>query len=79
MQTIDPAETLDVPAASKKLYIHPNTLMKLIQSGEIPAAKFGRAYVMLGKDVMAYAAREIIKQTNQRMGLPELRSKRACS
>lgn len=71
--------TLDIPAASKLLCVHPNTFMKLIQSGDIPAAKIGRAYVMMEKDVLDYATKQIIKQTNERMGLPELRSKRACS
>lgn len=71
--------TLDISAASKLLCVHPNTFMKLIQSGDIPAAKIGRAYVMMEKDVLDYATKQIIKQTNERMGLPELRGKRTCS
>ena len=60
--------TLDIHSASKLLCVHPNTLAKLIHSGDIPAARIGRAYVMLEHDVMEYATNEIVKQTAQRMG-----------
>lgn len=58
--------TLSVPEASDLLNVHPNTVFKLIDSGELPAAKIGRAYVMLYKDVMDYVERLVIRQTSER-------------
>ena len=67
--------TLDIHSASKLLCVHPNTLAKLIHTGAIPAARIGRAYVMLEHDVMEYATNEIVKQTAQRMGVTLRRGK----
>jgi excisionase family DNA binding protein len=61
-------QTIDIIAASKLLCVHPNTLAKLIHSGAIPAARIGRAYVMLERDVLDYATAQIVQQTAQRMG-----------
>lgn len=59
--------TLNVHEAAQTLKVHENTILKLIESGAIPAAKIGRAYVMLTKDVMAYAETMIVQQTAARM------------
>jgi excisionase family DNA binding protein len=67
--------TLNVPAAAERLCVHPNTVFKLIESCAIPAAKVGRAYVMLEKDVMAYLENQVVKQTAERMRSPQLRDK----
>jgi len=42
-------------------------MMKLIASGAIPAAKIGRAWVMLEADVMRYIEQQVIHQTAERM------------
>lgn len=42
----------------------------LISSGAIPAARVGRAYVMLTTDVMNYVEGVIIRQTAERMRRP---------
>jgi excisionase family DNA binding protein len=60
--------TLTVPEAADLMNVHPNTVFKLIESGAIPAAKIGRAYVILTKDAMAYIEQLIVKQTNDRLG-----------
>ena len=60
--------TLDVPGAGAMMNIHPETVLLLIGKGELPAAKVGRAYVLLTKDVLAYVERLIIQQTAARMG-----------
>ena len=39
----------------------------MIQRGEIPAAKIGRAWVMLTRDVVAYAEKLILDQTAERL------------
>jgi len=60
--------TLSVPEASDMLNVHPNTVFKLIEAGALPAAKIGRAYVLLTKDVMQYLENLIIRQTAERVG-----------
>jgi excisionase family DNA binding protein len=60
--------TLTVPEAADLMNVHPNTVFKLIESGAIPAAKIGRAYVILTKDAMAYIEQLIVQQTNRRLG-----------
>ena len=68
--------TLDVDQAADVLKIHPKTVKDLIASGAIPAAKIGRAYVMLTRDVMHYIDNMISQQTAQRMGASQ-RGRRA--
>ena len=62
--------TVDICGASDLLKVHPNTVFKMISTGEIPAAKVGRAYVMLKKDVLDYVENIIIRQTAERMRRP---------
>ena len=61
-------DTLNVTQAADLLQVHPNTVFKLVEAGAIPAAKVGRAYVMLHRDVLAYVENQIIRQTAERMG-----------
>lgn len=68
--------TLDVDQAAEMMKIHPKTVTDLIASGAIPAAKIGRAYVMLTRDVMHYIDNMISQQTAQRMGASQ-RGRRA--
>lgn len=42
----------------------------MIRNGVLPAAKIGRAWVMLQRDVPAYVEQQIIKQTAERLGVP---------
>lgn len=63
------SHTVDIPGAADLLKVHPKTMLDLIGSGAIPAAKVGRAYVMLTKDVLAYIEHAIVRQTASRMGL----------
>lgn len=67
--------TLDVTGAADLMKIHPNTVLLMIEKGTLPAAKIGRAYVLLYKDVLAHIERQIVMQTAQRQGGP--RPKRA--
>jgi excisionase family DNA binding protein len=60
-------DTLDVQAAAKFLHIHPETVKERIKAGAIPAAKAGRAYVMLRCDLEAYLRQLIDAQTKARM------------
>jgi excisionase family DNA binding protein len=69
--------TLTVPEAADTLGVHPNTVFKLIESGALPAAKIGRAYIMLTVDVMTYIERQVMQQTAQRMGGQPVKRKRS--
>lgn len=68
--------TTDVKGAANILKVHPKTALDLIESGAIPAAKVGRAYVMLTKDVLAYVENRIVSQTAERMRRPTKASRR---
>lgn len=59
--------TLNVKTAAEVLQVHPNTVEKLIGSCQLPAARVGRAYVILTKDVMAYIENQVCRQTAERM------------
>ena len=58
-------------SASEILNVHPNTVEKLIKKGAIPAAKVGRAWVMMTRDVLNYAEQQIMAQTSARLGLAQ--------
>lgn len=60
---------MNTTAAAALLCVHPKTVEDLIKNGSIPAAKVGRAWVMMTKDVLAYAERAITEQTAKRMGV----------
>ncbi|MFF7060737.1 helix-turn-helix domain-containing protein [Achromobacter spanius] len=62
--------TTGVQGAAELLSVHPKTVLGLIDDAAIPAAKVGRAYVMLVKDVLAYLEKMIVAQTSARMRAP---------
>ena len=55
--------TLSAEEAAYRMKIHQETLMEYIRKGLLPAAKIGRAYVLLEKDVMDFIVQQIKKQT----------------
>lgn len=63
--------TLSVPQAAEVLKVHPKTVLDMINAGQLPAAKIGRAYVMMEKDVLDHIENQIIMQTAQRMRSPQ--------
>lgn len=60
--------TVDIQGAADLMKVHPKTVLNLIQTGALRAARIGRAYVMLERDVMSYIERQIVEQTAGRMG-----------
>lgn len=68
--------TVDIRDAAKMMKIHPKTVLDKINSGELPAAKMGRAYVMLTQDVLNLIEQQIVRQTAERMGSPTRRHQR---
>lgn len=62
-------ETLTTTEAAAILKVHTKTVTEMIASGELPAGRFGKSYVMLRRDVLALVERRITRDTAQRMGL----------
>ncbi len=54
--------TVDVPQAADLMKVHPKTVLDHIKSGELAAARVGRAYVMMTRDVLALVERQIVRQ-----------------
>ncbi|WP_454844941.1 helix-turn-helix domain-containing protein [Ralstonia thomasii] len=59
--------TVGVTEAAEILHVHPNRVLELISEGAFPAGKIGRAWVMMTRDVLAYAEKVIIEQTAERL------------
>lgn len=62
------SHTVGIKEAADLMNVHPKTVEELIHSGIIPAAKIGRAWVMLTIDVLKHIENEIVRQTAARMG-----------
>ncbi len=60
--------TLDLQGAASLMKIHPVTLGRMINDGRIPAARIGRAYVLMERDVLGYIERQITAQTARKAG-----------
>lgn len=59
--------TVDINGAADMMKVHPKTVLDLISGGVLPAARVGRAYVMLTKDVMDHIQQQIMHQTAKRL------------
>ena len=64
-----PTETLSTAEAARLLKVHAKTVIELIVGGDIPAARIGKGYVMLRRDVLALVERRIASDTAQRLGV----------
>ena len=62
-------QTVDLQGAADLMKVHPKTVLDKINAGELPAAKVGRAYVMMTSDVLAHIQQAIASQTAARLGL----------
>ena len=62
--------TVDLQGAAELMKVHPKTVADKIDAGELRAARVGRAWVMLTKDVLAVIEAEIVRQTAERMRRP---------
>lgn len=50
--TLQAAETLNLEQAAEFLHVHPVTLLRMANSGVVPAAKLGRRWVFLKIDLI---------------------------
>ncbi len=57
--------TLDTKQAAAFLHIHSITLLRKINSGEIPAAKIGKRWVMIDVDLAQYLRSQYPQQASQ--------------
>lgn len=69
--------TVSLKEAAELLKVHRTTALDLVKSGKIPAARVGRAYVMMTKDVLQYIENQIIDQTGERLSASGSASKRS--
>ena len=60
-------ETIDIAGAADLLKIHRDSVLELIDSGELPAARIGRVYVLMNRDVLDYIRDQIDHQTAARV------------
>ncbi len=58
--------TLNITGAAEVLKVHPNRILEMIHDGRLPAARIGRAWVLMERDVVDYVERQIMVQTQQR-------------
>jgi len=68
-------ETILLDEASKLLAIHPQTLLKHVRSGEIPAAKLGKRWVFVKADLIDYIRS---KYTTAQSNTSKIRVKNKC-
>lgn len=61
--------TVDINGAAELMKIHPKTVLDLINAGTIPAARVGRAYVLMTRDVLAHVEQQIINQTAEKLAI----------
>ena len=57
--------TLNLEQAAAFLHLHPMTLLKKAQSGEVPAAKPGKRWVFLDVDLTEYLRSQYSQQASQ--------------
>lgn len=62
--------TVNLQGAADIMHVHPKTVEEAIKSGELAAAKVGRRYVMMTRDVVALVERRIVQQTAERLRAP---------
>ena len=62
--------TMNITEAADTLKIHPHSLEKIIRAGHIPAGRVGRAYVLMTRDVLAYAGIIAVLKINNLKNIP---------
>lgn len=62
--------TVNVKQAASMMGVHYETVLDMISEGKLPAAKIGRAFILLTRDVCDYIECQITSQTASRLGLP---------
>lgn len=69
--------TCNITEAARLLKVHEETVAEMIRECKIPAAKVGRARVMLERDVIDYIEQQIRRQTAERLGRTSPPARRA--
>ena len=71
--------TCNIAEAARLMKVHEETVAEMIREHKLPAAKIGRAWVMLERDVLDYIEQQIRVQTAARLGRPLLEGRRRVS
>lgn len=58
--------TVDLRGAAALMKVHPRTVEAMARDGRLPAAKIGRSYVLMERDVLDFIERQIASQTARR-------------
>lgn len=58
--------TLDLRGAAALMKVHPRTVEAMARDGRLPAAKIGRSYVLMERDVLDFIEQQIANQTARR-------------
>lgn len=66
---MDTPPTVGLQGAAELMQVEPETVRRMIRDGKIGAAKIGKQWVMLTREVLDYTERAIIAQTAERRGL----------
>lgn len=66
--------TLDLIEAAHFLKISEETMRRLADAGEVPAARIGHAWVFAKSDLVDYLRRQIREQTEQRRAAKEAKT-----
>ncbi len=69
----------NITEAARLMKVHEETVASLIREHKLPAAKIGRAWVMLERDVLEYVERQIQMQSAARLGRPIQEGRRPVS
>lgn len=68
--------TLSVVEAAVRMKTCTKTIYRMIDAGQLPAAKLGKGYVLLESDVMKYIEEQVFAQTEARQMVPTTKKKR---
>jgi hypothetical protein len=58
--------SVNVEKTAELLCVHTNRVLQLFEGGVIPAAKIGRRWVAMERDVLDYLEAQIVSQTQSR-------------
>jgi excisionase family DNA binding protein len=69
--------TLSTAEAADLMHVTRQQVLDLIDAGVLNAAKLGKGYTLMTRDVLAYIEKQIAEQTAKRMRRPKLEEARA--
>ena len=68
--------TLSVAEVAARMKTCTKTIYRMIDAGQLPAARIGKAFVILESDVTKYIEEQVFAQTEARQMVPTTKKKR---